>query len=363
MLLVMSQLSACMLIPAQTQVLGVYVAEREFEENVEAILTVRDYFAGLENNFLMYPSVGGGERMMLASSFGPRKYIPIEDENARLAMDSLIESGYVRVTKSNGLIYFMRWRDSGTMSGMVYSTDRHHPHSGIISFLTKVEPMSEEGWFYIETHQTEYRRHPAKGTDELRMDFDENREAILTVKDYFAGLEYNWLSFPIDSRVHVSGGRGAMLTGVAENVDLGIEEARESLRRSIESGRRIVYTDAFGNVVNEIGDIDDLEDKEVMEIILSRSASMIYTVIEIDNQEIEDALEFLLRQGYSRIEKNDGFIFFRRWGSERAGVGVVYSINGSRPTSRIIPYLTESIRFEGEDGWFYFGANYWYYRR
>jgi len=299
MLLAASQFSACNNTSAQVSAMS--VAEREFEANREAILTVRDYFASLEFNSLSYHSLWEEEGIFVFG--GNSKYIPIEDESARLAMDLLIASGYISKTKRNGLISFMRWRDGVILSGMVYSTDRHHPHRGIIEHLINVEPMSEDGWFYFEADNSGIIWLPVQAFDHLRMDFEENREAIFAVRDYFIGLEPDWLSFPIDYRMFIDGGRGVMFAG-------GRGRAR---------------------------------------------------VIDIDDLEMEETLEFLLRQGYIRIEKMDGFVFFRRWGSERVGIGVVYSTNGSRPDSSIIPHLVEVERLEGEDGWFFFRASY--YRR
>jgi len=280
---------------------GVYGAESEFEKNREMILVVRDYFAGLDFTTLLYPSTWGEVGEMFAGLV--YREIPIDDEEALIAMKLLIDFGYIRMSKRNGLISFMRWSSLASGAGMVYSTDGHHPHSGIIGDLIKLEPMQEEGWFYFEVNRNEYMLLPTQGIDEMRIDFDENRNAILAVRDYFAGLEHNWLSFPIDWRAHVSGGRGVMFAGSAR------------------------------------------------------------IVIDIDDPEIVEAVEFLLRQGYSRIEKRRGFIFFRRWGSERANVGIIYSADGSRPTSSTIPYLIETRRFEGEDNWFFFKANYWQYGR
>jgi len=135
---------------------GMREMERDFNRNKETIFIARDYLAGFDYDFLRYPPFSGERGMMSTGTRGV--YVEVEDYNARNAMDLLLRRGYQTITKDGNFIILLRWRNMDNGRGIVYSIDRTQPNESVLPFLIRLEPLSEEGWFYYEEDFNEFRR-------------------------------------------------------------------------------------------------------------------------------------------------------------------------------------------------------------
>jgi len=274
---------------------------QSFETNREAIFTVRDYFANSKHETIT--SVGGQSGMvqMHGENTGFAGQAVIENEHAKEAMSLLIRDGYKQIRKWKGFITFTRWQRGSATVGVLYAADGSIPTPGTIYFLSKLEPLAYEGWYYFETNYNESRMPPSQGIDDMRAALEEDMQLLIIIRNYFANLDYDVLSYPIDFRVETNN-RGVMYVGVPINN----WESRRYMAISCES--------------------------------------------------VNIALELLLLQGYMNISKNDGFLIFTRWARGGVGIGAVYSMDGTMPTSDALPYLTK-LEISEEDGWFYYEVN------
>ena len=73
----------------------------------------------------------------------------ITDDSVLAAINELMtERGYSAITKDGQTISFRRWSIKDSSSGIAYSADGSELQ---IDFLTRVEPLSEENWYYFES--------------------------------------------------------------------------------------------------------------------------------------------------------------------------------------------------------------------
>lgn len=74
----------------------------------------------------------------------------IDDEIVVKALERLFnKQGYQSIEKNNNTIHFLRWTrlmDFG--SGFAYSINAEN--KPVLPHLTKLEPLSEDGWYYYE---------------------------------------------------------------------------------------------------------------------------------------------------------------------------------------------------------------------
>ena len=143
---------------------GRNVMERDFNKNKESILIVKDYLVGFElDSATIRDTSGTMTRTLLDGS------IPIEDDRVIEAIRLLLKNGYKSISKRDGCVIFKKWRRMESASGAVYSINGRTPTSSdgrasispAIQFLTKIEQMSEDGWYYYEENYNEWRiRNP-----------------------------------------------------------------------------------------------------------------------------------------------------------------------------------------------------------
>jgi hypothetical protein len=125
---------------------------RRFERYNESFLIVKNYFEGLEYTNISITNEG----RMYVSQYG--KTISIKDEKAEEAIEFLRRKGYRFVGKRAGVIYFGKQvgiRDCSR--GVAYSINGSTPDGDAIQFLTRIEPMEKEGWFFYEDDYDEWR--------------------------------------------------------------------------------------------------------------------------------------------------------------------------------------------------------------
>ena len=81
--------------------------------------------------------------------------------------------------------------------------------------------------------------------------------------------------------------------------------------------------------------------------------------IDIEDVEVIDAIDALMRRGYSVIGREENTIHFQRWASRHAGRGVAYSIDGSEPS---LFFLTK-LEPLSVPNWYYYEEDFNEWRR
>jgi len=132
--------------------------ERIFVEDYELLVIVANYLANFERTSIrLSAEVDIGLRFEFSDTLGGQ-YIPIRDEDVANAIETLRDRGYRRITKNNNTVRFLRWSMRNRGHGIVYSMDGNPPDGSTFSFLTRLEPLSVDGWFHYEEDFNEYRR-------------------------------------------------------------------------------------------------------------------------------------------------------------------------------------------------------------
>ena len=130
-------------------------AESIFNENRELLGRIITYFENSEHTNIHIDDSMQSGRMSINGAV-----IKIENETIISALDYLfIKQGFDEIVKYDNTIYFQRWtRYSGSFSsGITYSTNEKTQPT--IQYLTKLEPLSEKGWYYYEADYNEWRKH------------------------------------------------------------------------------------------------------------------------------------------------------------------------------------------------------------
>ena len=132
--------------------------ERIFVEDYDLLIVVVDYLSGSEHPTVnLFPERDNGIMSFFSDDLG-MQHILISDENVVNAIETLRERGYRLISKNNDTIQFLRWSMRNRGHGIAYSINGDFPDSSAFSFLTKLEPLSVDGWFYYEEDFNEYRR-------------------------------------------------------------------------------------------------------------------------------------------------------------------------------------------------------------
>ena len=120
--------------------------QEEFYKNQDLIFIVRDYLENLEfdNATVRNTSIDSGT-LSAGLEYGR---VTINNPEALKAMNLLFEQGYNVIEKRNNAIYFQRWSIRNHGRGIVYSIDRNTPDETAITFLTEIEPLSKENWYF-----------------------------------------------------------------------------------------------------------------------------------------------------------------------------------------------------------------------
>ena len=89
---------------------------------------------------------------------GEHGYVQISDVDVIDAVVSLFNNGYRTLSKRANAVVFLRWAGLDTGRGVVYSVNGQTPDETSLPFLTRIEPLATEGWYYYEEDFNEWRR-------------------------------------------------------------------------------------------------------------------------------------------------------------------------------------------------------------
>jgi len=131
-------------------------AEKMFAEDYEELSSIASYFIALEYGRVSIPNdIEAG--MMSVDYTGNVK---IEDVSVIRAIATLLGHGYQDMDKMGNAVRFQRWSIFECRSGIVYSIDGTvltADGSDGLDYLTRLESLSEPGWYYYEEDYNEWR--------------------------------------------------------------------------------------------------------------------------------------------------------------------------------------------------------------
>lgn len=91
----------------------------------------------------------------LSLSITETDIITIKDEKVRDSINRLFKKKYSAIDKNNNTIKFTIWTKFMNFdSGIAYSINKENPS---IEYLTKLVPLSEDGWYYYEADYNLWR--------------------------------------------------------------------------------------------------------------------------------------------------------------------------------------------------------------
>jgi len=123
--------------------------ERIFVEDFNFLIVIANYLADSEHASVhSFSERKEGHMSVFSDDFGLQQ-IPISDERAINAAETLRERGYTFIFKSNNLIRFVRWSSMNRGRGIAFATEGE-PDESILPIFTIMEPLSKEGWFFYE---------------------------------------------------------------------------------------------------------------------------------------------------------------------------------------------------------------------
>jgi hypothetical protein len=135
---------------------GFEKAERYFNRNKELFIPVKKFLAESEHEAISIAPHSGSWRMFVNQGNPP--YANIRDEVAIEAVRQLQRKGYISIDKTRGVISFGGQVGSlEFLTGFAYSINGSIPDDSSIQFLTRIKPLTEDGWFYFEANYKEYR--------------------------------------------------------------------------------------------------------------------------------------------------------------------------------------------------------------
>jgi len=127
---------------------------RDFRSDKELLDIATDYLAdsGYYDAFINSANISA--KNMFTNEYG---HVPIDDEEFANAIKKLYYLGYHAMCKSNYSIFYQRWATLDVGKGVAFSIDGHVPNESDIEFLTMIEPLKEDGWYYYESDYNEWR--------------------------------------------------------------------------------------------------------------------------------------------------------------------------------------------------------------
>lgn len=123
--------------------------EELFQQDKEYIFEVKDYLTKLESDKIYISSNMENGKLSNAGDIVELNYSEIE-----IAIDTLKKRGYSVIGKEYGIIYFQRQSTLDSGYGIAYLID---DNESTLQFLTKLEPLNCDGWYYYEEDYNEWK--------------------------------------------------------------------------------------------------------------------------------------------------------------------------------------------------------------
>jgi len=133
--------------------------EEYFQADREQLQIIIDYF--ISTNFdtisISISSIHGEQEVEMFTGLETGRIL-VSNENVSRTIYNLFNAGYRGIGKSETGIRFLKWaiRDHGR--GIVYSINGNVPDETMLPFLTELQPLSEENWFFYVENFNEWRQ-------------------------------------------------------------------------------------------------------------------------------------------------------------------------------------------------------------
>ena len=135
---------------------GRYQVEIEFDSNMELIFLVRDFLVDTDHTrIFISPYMEDG--MMHVTGLSPAD-TPIDNLEVVYAIAQLHQNGFTTIAKNYNVIRIARFSGRNVGIGVAYSINGDVPCYSAFNFLTEIEPLANDRWFYYEEDFNEYRR-------------------------------------------------------------------------------------------------------------------------------------------------------------------------------------------------------------
>ena len=128
--------------------------EKYFKRDNADIILITDYFIDSSNPEIYVRKSDFKDGKILTGD--NMLYEKIENEAVIKAIGRIFKKqGYSVIGKNNNTIYFQKWSMFEEDRGIAYSINGND--KPIVEFLTKLEPLSKNGWYYYEADYNEWR--------------------------------------------------------------------------------------------------------------------------------------------------------------------------------------------------------------
>jgi len=127
--------------------------EKHFKKDKADIVFITEYFVDSEYSEISIRKNNYKKGFMFTST---RRDVEIEDEAVAKAIDRILKKrGYKAIIREGNTIYFEKWILFEDIHGIAYSINEGKEPT--LQFLIKLEPLSENGWYYYEEDYNEWR--------------------------------------------------------------------------------------------------------------------------------------------------------------------------------------------------------------
>lgn len=128
--------------------------EKYFDQEKNDLFLVTEYLTKLEWSEI-YINKSDFRKNILYIGVAANE-VKIDEEEVATAIVRLVKKRNYKVIKKNGnTIYFEKWFFGEECRGIAYSINRKD--KPVIEYLTELEPLSENGWYYYEADYNEWR--------------------------------------------------------------------------------------------------------------------------------------------------------------------------------------------------------------
>jgi len=127
--------------------------EKGFYNDYENIRIVRDFLMELEDESIYITS---SSKTMFTNT--EKTSMPSDNSAAISAIDRLFSRGYEVISKGDNCICFLRWNNLDAGRGVAYLIDGNTPSEQELMFLTYLQPLDIDGWYYYEEDFNEWKR-------------------------------------------------------------------------------------------------------------------------------------------------------------------------------------------------------------
>lgn len=128
-------------------------AQKLFDDFSGDFILVSNCLMALEYDYI---DIESAEEFTIREENFMRESVRINDEDFSKAIESLFSAKIKKIYKQNDEIIFLRWtRFNDFGAGIVFSNGIEEDFS--IEYLTKIEQLSNKGWYYYEEDYNEWR--------------------------------------------------------------------------------------------------------------------------------------------------------------------------------------------------------------